>query len=105
MNTPNTQAHSPLPWKIGRGNRIESAVPGRIIADMTHRSEFPGMLEADANLIVTAVNAHARLIAENARLREALGAALAHIEKHDKGSPQWSYKLVTDAARTALAQP
>jgi len=56
-------AHTPAPWKVGRGSRIEAG--GYIVADMTHRPVFSGPLapkprptaEADARRIVACINA------------------------------------------------
>lgn len=77
MTTQEKQAHTPLPWKydledirhpciVGGGKHI--AEVGN--ADMSGDSDAEW--EANAELIVTAVNDRASLLSEIARLREAL---------------------------------
>lgn len=62
--------HSPLPWVVGRNDRVEAA-NGRVVADMTFSSHSTQRGPANALLIVTAVNQRHRLLAERDRLLKA----------------------------------
>jgi hypothetical protein len=94
MNTtkPVEQAHSPLPWHVDTTpvNPHTIHFSGGCVAECTlpplvGESHFTWAghsvyeTEANAALIVIAVNAHARLLAENQSLREALRLAEQHL--------------------------
>jgi hypothetical protein len=79
MKTQTTEAHSPLPWHTGDASGLPGTVfcgPYDLIGFSTGRSDDP-QDNANAALIVEAVNNHARLLAENAKLREALRHLIA----------------------------
>lgn len=68
--------HTPTPWKVcslpASHNHVACIAAGNwIIADITKCLEW----EANAAFIVEAVNSHATLLSQNAKLREALSAA------------------------------
>lgn len=80
---PKEQSHSPLPWHvqpIGGDRYIESSGV-MCVADMLRihckNEREVAVCDADAELIVEAVNSHARLLAQNEMLRKALKAVLA----------------------------
>lgn len=45
--------HTPGPWRVGRGSRIESCANGRIVADVTYHDDEQ-LAGADARLIAAA---------------------------------------------------
>ncbi len=70
--------HSPLPWRVSPhdGTYLLDA-NGREVCETGSYTTERDVMKADARLIVTAVNSHADLVAENKRLREALEDAEA----------------------------
>lgn len=88
--TQTTEAHSPLPWKLLAvykhvalegdldGWRLTALNTGGIESPVAyikrHNGNFDGPTqEANAEIIVAAVNSHARLLADREKLRKALG--------------------------------
>jgi len=98
-------AHTPLPWRLGAGDGRRVVFKGSVRLLSTAR-DLP---ESDANaaLIVEAVNAHASLTARVAELE----AALKHVRHEiatadglrDDGNPWPNLEAADDYARKALA--
>lgn len=95
---PNNAKHSPLPWVIG------TAVPDTVF-DADHRgvASCARLLndEANAALIVRAVNSHADLLAA---LEWAMGTIQPPIHDGENGNPLSSYGAEYAAARAAIAK-
>lgn len=106
MNTPNAQA-SPTPWRLidhpTESARIEAANSVHV-ADV-YCTDMP-CGAANAALIVRAVNAHAALTAEVARLTEALQRIRSYesTSEHEHGELDPALVDVRKIARTALAE-
>lgn len=93
--TPTAQGpHTPLPWiAVNRGTdkepmwsvmaaRIAGRKPGHEVA-ICATGDSPQVMEtANCHLIVLAVNSHARLTAENERLRKTLETARDELAMH-----------------------
>lgn len=77
QSVPNVSGHTPLPWMLAENDRtlivtqsLDDDGNCTVVADVLN---YDGMAQlkdfSNAALIVTAVNMHADLLAENARLR------------------------------------
>ena len=81
---------------VDLGFRVRKQGGGYIVASCNNEHAT----EANAELIVTAVNAHDRLLADNKRLREALMRVLTFVQ-HSKATP--NIARMEDVITTALA--
>jgi hypothetical protein len=92
-----TAQHSPLPWKAIEGRIISDARYVATVDDWSNpdcaeqyrdiNAALKAESEANAAMIALAVNNHARLTEENARLRRALEAAVERMEAVSVGIP------------------
>lgn len=105
MKTQQTETtHSPLPWKHLLPDQVRGP-EGEFVADCSCNGARLTRDNANAALIVEAVNSHARLTEENRRLREALAMALAQIaqDNNDRDVPG-EYRGTEHQARAALGE-
>jgi hypothetical protein len=108
QSTQNTAAHTPGPWTFDRETfegRIENLHIG---ANGTHicaieADRLGAIAEANAALIVLAVNNHERLERDNAALRAALRALVDHAD-FSKESGAWCTRFNFDSPAMAQAR-
>ena len=107
----NEAKHTPTPWKLGLLTEAGGDGGGQIAyvnadQDCVAKCDFGfGQLPAHANatLIVESVNSHAAIVAENARLREALELVLPMAKGYAHAHPVGSNALYIADAEAALS--
>lgn len=111
--------HTPTPWTMephpaDRTLLIFGPLPTqRLIAELSQQTRLGGVeCAANADLIVQAVNSHARLLSQNEAMRQALEAEASEHEEqaklfnsiHDPENAEYHAKL-GKKSRTALSFP
>ena len=111
MTETNEKKHSPTPWR--RTTTIEGFNTAFEGADgwwigacrMGWPDENKALAEANAEHIVEAVNAHERLVEENARLREALEKITKILSTDNMPFGVRAHVEMTNLAKAALSAP